>query len=165
MISKHLLGAAAALATLASVSAAHAKDVLGVSCTSPPPVHCNGDECNTSGALANLGNATDPKTGRKFFLDYPCDLKPGEKVIFLLNIHGAGSIGNWQRHYFPAMDYKEKYRLVVATPTAATLANFPGAPGPGIRMWAPDADDVHLQNITQLVIAEFGAKNIKAFWL
>ena len=26
--------------------------------------------------IANLGNATDAKTGRKFFLDYPCDLKP-----------------------------------------------------------------------------------------
>ena len=43
--------------------------------------------------LAEPGNALDPKTGRRFFLDYPCDLKPGEKVVFILNIHGAGSIG------------------------------------------------------------------------
>ena len=71
-------------------------------------------------AARRLGPATEPKTGRKFFLDYPCDLKPGEKVSFVLNIHGAGAIGNWQRHYFPAVDFKEKYRLVVATPTAAT---------------------------------------------
>lgn len=158
------LGPAAALATLAGFSAAHAKDVLGVACTSPPPAHCNGAECATNGALANLGNAVDPKTGRKFFLDYPCGLKPGEKVIFLLNIHGAGSIGNWQRHYFPAMDYKEKYRLVVATPTAATTRPMPGG-GAGVRMWAAEADDAHLQNITELVFDTFGRKNIKSFWL
>jgi hypothetical protein len=158
-------GAAAALGALAAFGAAQARDVMGVACTTPPPVHCNGEECATNGALANLGNATDPKTGRKFFLDYPCDLKPGEKVIFLLNIHGAGSIGNWQRHYFPAMDYKEKYRLVIATPTAATSRSFPGSTGPGVRMWVPEADDAHLQNITEEVFAAFGPKNIKAFWL
>ena len=128
MISKSLLGAAAALATLASFSAAHAKDILGVACTSPPPAHCDGEACVPM--LNNPGNATDAKTGRKFFLDYPCDLKPGEKVIFILNIHGAGSIGQWQRHYFPAMDYKDKYKLVVATPTAATSpTRVPGQPG------------------------------------
>jgi hypothetical protein len=149
---------------MAAPHAAQAADHLGVACTTPPAMHCSGADCN-SALITETGNAVESKTGRKFFLDYPCDLKPGEKVVFILNIHGAGSIGNWQRHYFPAMDYKEKYRLVVATPTAATITNFPGATGPGVRMWAPDADDAHLQNITQLVIAEFGAKNIKAFWL
>jgi hypothetical protein len=159
---RHLAGAAAALATLAGFSAAHAKDVLGVACTTPPPAHCDGEACVAM--LNNPGNATDPKTGRKFFLDYPCDLKPGEKVIFILNIHGAGSIGEWQRHYFPAMDYKEKYRLVVATPTAATSPSR--APGqPGVRVWVPDADDAHLQNITEEVFKAFGPKNIKSFWL
>jgi hypothetical protein len=39
MTLKPLLAAAAALATLASFSAAHAKDVLGVACTNPPPAH------------------------------------------------------------------------------------------------------------------------------
>src|SRR5579864_255090 len=135
----------AALATLCAAGAASAKDVLGVACKNPPPSHCNGDAC--SPLLADTGNVTDPKTGRKFWLDYPCDLKPGDKVVFILNIHGAGSIGQWQRHYFPAMDYKDKYKLVVATPTAATERPF--APGqPGVRVWVPDADDAHLQNIT-----------------
>src|SRR5665213_3154627 len=105
---------------LGMASGAQARDLLGVACTDPAPARCVGDACMTSGALANLGNATDPKTGRKFFLDYPCDLKPGEKLVFILNIHGAGSIGHWQRHYFPPIDYKDRYRLVVATPTAAT---------------------------------------------
>src|SRR5207237_31763 len=83
-----------------------AKDVGGVACTNPPPARCDGEACVP--ALADLGNATDAKTGRKFFLDYPCDLKPGEKVVFVLNLHGAGSIGNWQRHYFPAVAFKDK---------------------------------------------------------
>jgi len=142
-----------------------ARDIGGVACTTPQPVRCDGEACLKDGALANLGNATDPKTGRKFFLDYPCDLKPGEKVTFILNIHGAGSIGNWQRHYFPAADYVRKYRLVVATPTAATTANFPGQTGPGVRMWVADADDAHLQNITDFVFDAFGKSNIRSMWL
>jgi hypothetical protein len=142
-----------------------AKDIGGVPCTTETSVRCDGVACSTDGSLANLGNAVDPKTGRKFFLDYPCDLKPGEKVTFILNIHGAGSIGNWQRHYFPAVDYVQKYRLVVATPTAATMANFPGATGPGVRMWVANADDAHLQNITDYVFDLFGKKNIRSMWL
>jgi hypothetical protein len=32
-------------------------------------------------------------------------------------------------------------------------------------MWVAEADDAHLQNIADLVIGAFGAKNIKSFWL
>ncbi|HEY1342980.1 MAG TPA: alpha/beta hydrolase [Bryobacteraceae bacterium] len=98
------------------------------------------------------GNAVEPKTGRKFFLDYPCDLKRGEKVTFILSLHGAGSYGNWQRHYFPLLDYKDKYRLVIATPNAPA------------RIWAA-SDDEYLQNIVNLVFEQIGERNIKAFWL
>jgi hypothetical protein len=157
-----LFAGAASIATLFAAGAASAKDLLGVACKSPPPAHCSGDACTP--LLGDLGNAVDPKTGRKFWLDYPCDLKPGDKVIFILNIHGAGSIGQWQRHYFPAMDYKDKYKLVVATPTAATERPFPGG-GAGVRMWVADADDAHLQNIATAVIDAVGKQNIKAFWL
>ncbi|MDQ0465141.1 hypothetical protein QO010_002925 [Caulobacter ginsengisoli] len=135
----------------------------GVTCESPPPLHCHGADC-ASALILEPGNAVEPKSGRKFFLDYPCDLKPGEKVIFILNIHGAGSIGNWQRHYFPAFDYKEKYRLVIATPTAASTASlFPGMPA--IRIWQAAEDDAYLQDISTLVFDTFGKANIKAFWL
>jgi hypothetical protein len=153
---------AAGAALFAGAGAASAKDMLGVACKSPPPSHCSGEAC--SPLLGDPGNATDPKTGRKFWLDYPCDLKPGDKVVFILNIHGAGSIGQWQRHYFPAMDYKDKYKLVVATPTAATSpSRVPGQPG--VRVWVPAADDEHLQNITNAVFDAFGKQNIKSFWL
>ena len=161
------LAAATALVTLAGLALsapASAATMGGVACTNPPPDHCvRGQDC-TGAFLANPGTAVDTKTGRKFFLDYPCDLKPNEKVVFILNLHGAGSIGQWERHYFPAMDGKEKYRLVVATPTAATSpSRVPGAPG--VRVWVGAEDDQHLQNIADFVFDTFGRKNIKAFWL
>jgi hypothetical protein len=102
-------------------------------------------------------SALDEKTGRKFYLDDPDDLKPGEPVVFLLNIHGGGSVGAWQRLYFPAFDYKEKYRLVVATPSAATREP--------VRRWVGEADDEHLRNIVDVVFARYGRENIASFWL
>jgi triacylglycerol esterase/lipase EstA (alpha/beta hydrolase family) len=102
-------------------------------------------------------SALDEKTGRKFYLDDPDDLKPGEEVVFLLNLHGGGSHGSWQHLYFPAHDYKEKYRLVVATPSAATKEPA--------RMWVGEADDEHLRNIVDFVFDKYGKPNIKAFWL
>lgn len=101
--------------------------------------------------------ATDEKTARKFYLDDPDDLKAGEKVTFLLNLHGGGSVGAWQRAYFPAVDYKDKYRLVIATPSAATKEPS--------RRWVGEADDDHLRNIVELVFAKYGRENIRAFWL
>jgi len=145
----------------AAASVARADNMLDVVCETPPPVHCAAGDC--AGKIPVRGNVTDPLTGRDYFLDYPCDLKPGEDVVFILNIHGAGSIANWQRHYFPAMDYKDEYRLVIATSTAEGSGSM--GSGPGIRMWMPEVDDTHLQNITSQVIAAFGAENIRSFWL
>jgi hypothetical protein len=148
------VGAAAAIA--APAAAAAPKEVAGATCTNPPRI--NYPQANPDPKTVGAdGMATEPKTGRKFFLDFPCDLKPGEKVVFILSLHGAGSIGNWQRHYFPAVDFKEKYRLVIATPTAKT--DQPQ------RRWVAEADDQYLQNISDLVIKEFGRQNIKSFWL
>jgi pimeloyl-ACP methyl ester carboxylesterase len=101
--------------------------------------------------------AVDEKTGRKFYLDDPDDLKPGEPVTFVLNLHGGGSVGAWQQRYFPAIDYKNQYRLVVATPSAATKEPA--------RRWVGEADDDHLHNIVDYVVAKYGAQNIRAFWL
>lgn len=135
-------------------------------CASPGPATAQngpkqvaGAPCGVSTASAAElgGNATDPKTGRSFFLEYPCDIAQGEDLTFILNIHGAGSRSGWQRRYFPASDYVEKYRLIVATPTAATAEP--------IRRWTAEADDEYLQNITELVTAGFGRDNVRAFWL
>src|SRR5712691_11881841 len=123
----------------------------GTTCPATPYLHCPDNEC--SGAtVVNQGNVVEMKTRRTYFLDYPCDLKKGEKVTFILSLHGFGSYGNWQRNYFPIMDYKDKYRLVIATPNAPT------------RAWS-EADDEYLQNIVSFVIEQIGKENIKAFWL
>jgi hypothetical protein len=99
----------------------------------------------------------DPATGRKFYLDYPDDLGDSEPVTFLLNLHGAGSFGAWQRLYFPAHDYAQSHRLVIATPTAATAEPM--------RRWIAEADDEHLRNVVDLVVSRFGPARIDAFWL
>jgi hypothetical protein len=98
----------------------------------------------------------DTKTGRKFLLDFPGDLKSDDKLTFILSLHGGGSVGQWQRAYFPAYEHADLHRLVVATPSAATKTPF--------RMWIADADDEHLKNIVELIFERFGGKSI-AFWL
>lgn len=145
----------AALTALQAPASAQAVTLLGVACTTPPPLHCPDTAC-PGATIGNTGTAVDPKTNRNYFLDYPCDLKPNEKVTFVLNLHGGGSLGNWQRHYFPIMDYKEKYRLVIVTPDA-------GAPGAGT--WSAATDDQHIHNIVEQVEGAVGKQNIKAFWL
>jgi len=125
-------------------------ELAGVACQTPPPLHC--PDANCGALVTEQGSAVEPKTNRKFFLDYPCNLKKGEKVTFILSLHGFGSYGNWQRHYFPLMDFKDKYRLVIATPNSPT------------RFWAP-TDDEYLQNIVTLVYDQLGKESIKAFWL
>jgi pimeloyl-ACP methyl ester carboxylesterase len=101
--------------------------------------------------------AVDEQTGRKFYLDDPDDLRSGEPVTFILNLHGGGSVGAWQRAYFPAVDYANKYRLVIATPSAATKEPA--------RRWVGEADDAHLHNIVSYVFDKYGPENIRAFWL
>jgi hypothetical protein len=141
---------------LPSVAWAQPGRLSGATCSAPPRINCPEANCQVEQVRAD-GNAVEPKSGRKFFLDYPCDLKSGEEVVFVLSLHGAGSIGNWQRHYVPIVDFKERYRLVVATPTAATSEPT--------RRWVAEADDVFLQNVVELVFEEFGRNNIRSFWL
>jgi hypothetical protein len=99
----------------------------------------------------------DRATDRKFYLDCPDDLGASEPVTFLLNLHGGGSFGAWQRLYFPAHDHAQAARLVIATPTAAT--------GDPMRRWVPEADDDHLGNVAQMVIEQLGPARIASFWL
>jgi pimeloyl-ACP methyl ester carboxylesterase len=99
----------------------------------------------------------DAMTGRKCYLDVPSGLAPGEEVTFVLNLHGGGSVGQWQREYFPACDHVDKYRLVVATPSAATREPS--------RHWAADADDEYLVGLVESVLDRLGRSSVRAFWL
>lgn len=142
---KPVLFGAITLAVVSCSTTSQRQPIAGLTCESPPPQHCPDKDCPGALVIAT-GEVVDPKTGRKFFLDYPCDWKPGEKLIFVLSLHGGGSYGNWQRHYFPIFDYVDKYRLVVATPNSPR------------RVWQPDADDEHLHNIIDMVYGHFGKK-------
>lgn len=95
---------------------------------------------------------TEPRTGRTYLLDYPCDLPAGEEVTFILSLHGGGASGTWQRRYFPAFDQKERHRLVIAAPYSPT------------RRWSED-DDAYLESIVTSITEEVGRDNIRAFWL
>jgi hypothetical protein len=117
----------------------------------PPVEHCPDASCPGTMVISQ-GPVVEPKTGRKLFLDLPSGWKKGDTVTFILSLHGGGSYGNWQRHYFPIMDYKDKYDLVIATPNAPP------------RVWAP-TDDEYLKNIVTMVYDKVGEENIKAFWL
>ncbi len=141
------------------------EDLLGVPRRAAPPFHIRDARPDQVEALmAEPGEAVDPATGRRFFLDYPADLGPDEPVTLILALHGAGSIGNWHRHYFPAMDLVARHRLVVATPTAAGAAGIMlGAPP--VRMWLPQDDDAHLMNVAELVAQALGRRRIARFWL
>jgi len=146
--------ACAFAAVLACASPALAQDPVrftGAPCAAPPVLHCPDKDC-PSDRVINQGPVVEMKTRRTYFLDYPCDMKPGEKVTVVLALHGAGSYGNWQRNYFPLMDYKDKYRLVIATPNSPT------------HVWS-DADDEYLHNIVDNVVGQIGKENVKAFWL
>jgi len=145
-----------AVGYVVAFAAAAAAQPTGSTCSAPPRLNCPQANCPVDQVRAE-GNAVEPKSGRKFFLDYPCDLKPNEEVVFVLSLHGAGSIGNWQRHYFPIVDLKDKYRLIVATPTAATAEPT--------RRWVAEADDAFLRDVVDLVYKEFGRNRIKSFWL
>ncbi len=155
----------AVICTLAAAQAFANKAPLelgGVACETPAAMHCPDANCPAN-TISQQGTAIEPKTSRNFFLDYPCDLKPGEKVTFILSLHGAGSIGNWHRHYFPLIDYKDKYRLVIATPTSSVVPNS----NPPSHVWNTESDDAYLQNIVNQVYEDAKGKNIKikAFWL
>jgi pimeloyl-ACP methyl ester carboxylesterase len=113
-----------------------------------PPARLLGAPCTASATE----QVTEPKTGRTYLLDYPCDLKSGERVTFILNLHGGGSSGTWQRRYFPVFDQKEQHRLVIASPYSPT------------RSWSEN-DDPYLQNIVTAIVDQVGRANVQAFWL
>jgi hypothetical protein len=125
--------------------------LLGVNCAAPPVWHCPDADCAGS-VVTQPGNTVETKTRRTFFLDCPAGYKPGDKVNIVLSLHGFGSYANWQRNYFPALDQKDKHKLVVITP---------GSP---VRFWS-EADDSFLHNIVDLVVGTVGKENVERFIL
>lgn len=126
-------------------------NLLGTFCAAPPLWHCPDAACE-SAVITQPGNTVEPKTRRTFFLDCPSHYQPGDKVSILMSLHGGGSYANWQRNYFPVMDVKDKYNLVIITPGSPT------------RVWQTE-DDEYLQNMVDLVVAAVGKDNVENFIL
>jgi len=134
-----------------TVMAQENNTLLGVNCAAPPLWHCPDSACDAA-VVTQPGNTVEPKTRRTFFLDCPSDYQPGKKVNILMSLHGGGSFANWQRNYFPAVDVKDKYNLVIITP---------GSPA---RVWE-ESDDEYLHNIVDLVAGAVGKENVDHFIL
>jgi hypothetical protein len=98
----------------------------------------------------------DEASGRKFLIDAPTDWEQRDDLTFLLNLHGGGSVGMWQRLYFPAHDYTDELGLVVATPSAHTKQPM--------SHWKAEADDEHLRAVVTMITERFGTR-LRAFWL
>lgn len=152
-------GAIVATVFFAGPAVAQYVQIGDVPCEAPPRLRCPDGTCTgatipgTNQSLTGAdGPYVDQGTGLPFFVDYPCDLRPGEDVTVVLSLHGAGASGNWHRHYFPIMNYVDEFRLVVATPYSPE------------RRWSEDYDD-YLHNVTNFVVGEIGAENVRAFWL
>lgn len=134
--------------TLLAMLTVPALMMLGISAGAQQPVQLLGASCT---AVTDQP-VSEPGTDRTFVLDYPCDLQPGEDVTVILNLHGGGSSERYQRPYFPAWEFKEQFRLVVATPHSPA------------RRWREE-DDQYLHNVVNAVFGAVGEENVKAFWL
>ena len=98
----------------------------------------------------------DEASGRKFFVDFPSDAGERDDLTFLLNLHGGGSVGMWQRRYFPAHDYADDLGLVIATPSSKIRQPF--------SRWVDTEDDEHLKAVVGMVADRFGTR-LRSFWL
>ena len=98
----------------------------------------------------------DQNSGRKFFVDFAADADDRDDLTFILNLHGGGSVGMWQRLYFPAQDHADELGLVVAAPSSKTKQPM--------SHWAPEADDEHLKAIVTMIRERFGSR-LRSFWL
>jgi hypothetical protein len=135
----------------AGAFAQQAGTLLRTNCAAAPVYHCPDRECPST-MVTQAGTNVEMKTRRPYFLDCPSDYKPGNKVTVVLSLHGGGSYANWQRNYFPAMDVKDKYKLVIITPSSPT------------QVWS-EADDEYLRNMVDAVVGAVGKENVERFVL
>jgi poly(3-hydroxybutyrate) depolymerase len=133
--------------------------VEGIPCAAPE-LHCPDADCPGE-LVVHAGNAVETKSGRSFFLDYPCGLAAGDPVTFILNVHGTAAPANWHRHYFPAHDYKDELRLVVATPQARGDSKQTRM----AQQWGDDVDLDYVRAVVDQVWATFSELDIARFWL
>src|ERR1700733_9866523 len=97
----------------------------------------------------------EPITQRAFRLDVPNDLQEDAQPTLLLCLLGVGLSAAFQRNFFPAHDFCDKHRLIVATPEAAEPS----------RRWALTEDQVYLEGVAEEMFARLNGARAAAFWL
>ena len=113
----HLLAILAMTCGLALPALAQDKTIrFGAACPTPPPLHCPDSECAGT-MIINQGPVVEMETRRPYFLDYPCDLKAGEKVTFILSLDGAGVA----TVYYPAGSRSAAVGVIGAKPLESSV--------------------------------------------
>src|SRR5437588_8832904 len=96
MISSFSTRAAIGVAFVLAAAPALAQETLtfaGAPCVTAPPMKCPEADC-PGDRIANQGSVVEMKTRRTYFLDYPCDLKKGEKVTFTCTARARTATGS-----------------------------------------------------------------------
>ena len=101
-------------------------------------------------------SAVDVKTGRKFYLDYPDDLQPGDKVVFLLSLQGAVRSAHGSAPTSGLSIQRE-----VSAGNSHPICGHQGT----VSALGGSGDDAHLRNIVDYVFDKYGKDNIASFWL
>ena len=99
--------------------------------------------------------------GRDVVLSYPCDLREGAHVTFILNLHGTmpdEALKTYQHGYFSAHKLATSHRLIVATPMSKSPLGQWGNGDGGV-------DAPHLYEVVQWVYDHFGKFQIAGMWI
>jgi poly(3-hydroxybutyrate) depolymerase len=122
------------------------------------PVVIDGVKCG--GMLDDkLATPSTMITGRKVFIDYPCDLEKGSPVTFVLNLHGTQGVEDGKhyiREYNKLGVNAQTYGFVVATPNAIGSQWGNGDNG---------QDAPHLAEVVDWVYSNFSGYDIKQMWV
>ena len=94
-------------------------------------------------------------------MSYPCDLKEGAHVTFILNLHGTmpdETLKTYQHGYFSAHRFVKSHNLIVVTPKSVSPVGQWGNMDGG-------ADVPHLYEVVKWVYDKFSKYQIASMWI
>jgi hypothetical protein len=99
--------------------------------------------------------------GKDVILSYPCGLKEGAHVTFILNLHGTmpdETLKTYQHGYFSAHKLVNSHNLIVATPKSESPVGQWGNMDGGV-------DVPHLYEVVKWVYDKFSKFQIAGMWI
>jgi hypothetical protein len=99
--------------------------------------------------------------GKDVVLSYPCGLKEGAHVTFILNLHGTmpeETLKTYQHGYFSAHKLANSHKLIVATPKSESPVGQWGNMDGGV-------DVPHLYEVVKWVYDKFSKFQISGMWI